>query len=173
MYSICAVLDVQAFQIKGEFFPREVAIAPIERNIVQSWEIRMPIRFKDLDEKDKELNEFIMNYTGLSFDLEVTDGSKHLGVDKVKLLLAMLHNKYSCECKPNFGIKNHQLGHYLASIGIPFVEIDSPATNILQILYPKKYCGRHELKEDGMCAVNKVYVLKKWLLDEDLSDIDY
>jgi hypothetical protein len=165
MDTVFAVIDAQAFYINKEFMPRELAIAPIERDIIQSWEVRMPVKYNSLAEEDKKVNDFIMEYTGLPFDLEVTDESSHLAIDKVKLMLVLLHNKYSCDCKPNFGIRNYQLGHYLASIGLPFVEIQCNSIYTLGKLYKRKFCERHVFKSDGMCAVNKVNILKNWILD--------
>ena len=161
MDSICAVIDAQGFYVNNEFFPRELAYARMDMSPIDSYESIPIVKFQDLSVNDKKLNKFIMKYTGLPYDCQ----SSHIPSDKMKHLIAILYNKCYTEDKPIFGIRNHQFGRYLATIGLPYLEIDCPSVYTLMKLYEGKTCDRHILKEDGMCAVHKVDVLRNWIID--------
>ena len=157
MESICAVIDAQGFYINNEFMPRELAVAAMDGTEIQTWESCIPFRFEDLSESDQKLNDFVMKYTGLRWEC------RGFPIDKIKLLIAMTYHKLSSEEKPNFGVKNHQFAAYLASIGIPYIEIKCPSTYTLTKLYGGEPCIRHLIP--GMCSVMKVDILRKWLFD--------
>ena len=160
MDSICAIIDAQGFYCKNEFFPRELAIAPVHGE-TQSWESNPPMKYLELSPQDQKVNDFIMKYTGLPYDCF----TEHFPIDKMKFLIAMIYNKYFTEDKPNFGIKNYQFGGYLATMGLPYVEIKCPSIYTLGKIYGYQTCERHILKDDGMCAIAKVNILKNWVLD--------
>ena len=169
MNSICAIIDAQGFVVDDEFHVRELAIAPIKPEVIQSWDVDMPFEYHELSVDDCITAMHISRFhTGLPFK----PLSLSIPSEKLDVFLYILYEKCKKDDMLFFGIKNNQFGVYLDKIGIPYVKIKSPCIHKLKSLYSlENQCKRHFFKENGVCAEQKVDLLRQWFIDSKLFSL--
>ena len=163
MLAICGIIDVQGFINKNTFVPRELTI--IGKDFYYYREIDTDIYPDNYNFKDKKTNYVISKYkTGLKFHLSNDKKKQCLTQNNVHEIIWKAYDILKEQKNDIFAIKNKQLGTYLQSIGIPFIELyNCPSILSLKRKYPEILfsCSNHIIK--GSCADYKCKLLYKWL----------
>jgi hypothetical protein len=164
MEQICAVLDVQGFQFKDRFVPREVAI--VSDFTSQCQELNPMMNWKDLSDEDQAV---VVHSTKFKHGLHYCpfNPKEHSFVyESVRIgeIINIWYSMVSSAEKPLIAFKNPQLGKILKDLGIPCLDLDKvtfPSVSQLQDKYGDNYlCSYHKKPPRGSnirltCAYRK------------------
>ena len=150
MDKICAVIDIQGFQLSDKFVPREVAM--VSENFSQCFEINPELNFKDLNEKDRQTvihtTKFLNGLHILPFnDRNFCYLPKESDIGDI---LKFLYNVVATDEKPFIAVKNQQTLQYLINFNIPHIDLNDSTLN-----FPNYNAIREKYGNNYICAYHK------------------
>ena len=150
MDKICAVIDIQGFQLSEKFVPREVAM--VSENFSQCFEINPELNFRDLNEKDRQTvihtTKFLNGLHILPFnDRNFCYLPKESDVGEI---LKFLYNVVASDDKPFVAVKNKPTLQYLIDLDIPFLDLNDPIYS-----FPNFNDIRNKYGNNYICAYHK------------------
>ena len=150
MDKICAVVDIQGFQLMEKFIPREIAL--VSENFSQCFEINPELNFRDLNEKDRQTvihtTKFLNGLHILPFnDKNFCYLPKESDIGDI---LKFLYNVVASDDKPLFGVKSEQTLQYLKNFNIPYLDLNDTNLN-----FPKYNTIREKYGSNYICAYHK------------------
>lgn len=147
-----AVVDLQGFQVYGEFVPKELGIQI--GNEVRYWIFKSPVPYNELDRKSKETTIFLERHLGLPYDIGNTDLSELREI--VKTLI-------SCD---RVYVRGHGKVVFLQKL----LTSRCPTTIDISTLQnaPKSernytLCGNHT--ENGKCVINNCREISNFIFN--------
>ena len=129
MDQICGIVDVQGFQFKDRFVPREVAI--ISDSISQCQELNPQMNWRELSEDDQAVVLYsTQSKHGLHYcPFNPQEHCFLYSSKEIGKILSIWYSMVSTLDKPFLGYKNQQIGKILKQLEIPSVNLDSPEYN--------------------------------------------
>ena len=174
MSNICAVIDVQGFNFKDRFVPREIAIVSDELSQCQELNPRMNWRTLSDDDKGVVLHstKFIHGLHYCPFN--PVEHAFLYTSDEINKIINQWYVMIASEEKPLFAYKNQQMGRILTSLNIPCISLDQPnlmfpSYREIQAKYGDNYlCSYHKKPPRGannklICAYRKANHLYRQL----------
>ena len=184
MDKICAVIDVQGFQFRDRFVPREVAI--VSDFISQCQELNPKMNWKELSDEDQAV---VLHSTKFKHGLHYCpfnpiQHSFLYSSNEIGKIISQWYNMVATEDKPFFAFKNQQMGKILNEMGIPTFDLDSPELNLpnykdIQEKYGDTYlCSYHKkpMRNSNIkltCAYRKANHLYRLLNEMKNSQTDW
>lgn len=182
MDKICAVIDVQGFQFKDRFVPREIAI--ISDNISQCQELNTQMNWKDLSEEDQAV---VLHSTKFKHGLHYCPFNpvQHCFLypsNEIGNIIIQWYSMVAIEEKPYLAFKNQQMGNILKKLEIPCIDLDDPAYGFpsykdIQEKYGDCYlCSYHKRPSRSLnikliCAYRKANHLYRQL--KEMKNMDW
>lgn len=150
MDKICAVIDIQGFQLPDRFIPKEVAF--VSENYSQCFEINPGISFKDLSDKDKQIVIHTTRYKNGLHILPFNDRNFCYLPKEEDLgnILLTLYNFVASEEKPLVAVKNQQTLKYLSDSGIPFIDLNEEKWE-----FPNHKAIQEKYNDNYLCSYHK------------------
>lgn len=168
------VVDIQSLRDDdGKFFPKEVAVAALQKNIIDHWLVKSPCDFNELPEHVQETNTYCSTQLhGIHwFDGDTTIKSLQVNLQEISKSAVNVYVRGDEKAK----FLQNLMGREVTNIEL----YQAPTFAQLNRMFPKaSVCTTHGLQLSFdikyYCALQKVLTLKEWfdsiLLEEWLVD---
>lgn len=183
MERVCAVIDIQGFELESGFVPREVAICS-DSLFTLCQELNPKIYFRNLSDKDQKTviycSKFIHGLKILPFH-PVEHAYLPLSSD-IGPLLKLYYDIVKTPERTLFAFKNRRVGEILKDMEIPGLDLDDlslnfPSIERLEEVYKSSFtCGYHRRRIPDIkyrCAYRKcqhLWTFMKSRLQEKMNE---
>ena len=150
MDKICAVVDIQGFQFKSEFVPRELAI--VAQDFSLCVEVDAGREFNDLSQNEKQVAIYTTkNLNGLHlYPFNDKNFAYVLPSNKICQYVEKLYQLIGSEQQPFIAVKSKQTMDILKSTNVALIDLNDPKLEFpkfrdIQLEYGYNYlCGYHK-----------------------------